>query len=156
MCLKIDANKPNSLFTPSLTYGIRLQKNTTYFEAIWSVSLSFCLFVCMFVCVCVFVCLFVCVWWQDISSAQTEVKLQSGPKVLNHSGVFIRDFPTPHFSMLIHTTLARTPLLSTEYNTETRRGKGEGGRGKGEFDFGTRVWDYDSISQWRKNFILVL
>ena len=40
------------------------------------------------------------------------IELQSGPKVLNHLGVFIRDFPRSPFSVLIHTILARMPLLS--------------------------------------------
>ena len=37
---------------------------------------------------------------------------QSGPKVLVYSGIFISDFLCSPFSMLIHTTLAQTPLLS--------------------------------------------
>ena len=41
--------------------------------------------------------------------------LQSGPKVLDHSDVFIRDFPCSPFSMLIHTIPAQTPLLRATF-----------------------------------------
>ena len=71
------------------------------------------------------------------------VYLQSGPKVLDHSGVFIRDFSRSPLSMLIHLCWHRDATI--EHNIETRGGKGE-------FYFETifRVWDYNSISQWTK------
>ena len=43
---------------------------------------------------------------------QIQPDLQSGPKVLDHSGVFIRDFPRSPFLMLIYTILEWMPLLS--------------------------------------------
>ena len=55
------------------------------------------------------------------------LSLQSGQKVLDHSGVFNSDF---------NIDMAAT----VEHNIEAR---GE----KGQFYFETDVWDYDSISQ---------
>ena len=60
--------------------------------------------------------------------------------------IFISDFTPPStlpFSMLIHTVLTQTPLLSAIM----RQGGWEG-----EFHFETRVWDNDSISQSIKKF----
>ena len=73
--------------------------------------------------------------------ASPDDDLQSGPKVLDHSGVFIRDFPRSPFSMLIHTILARTPLLSATLRQ---------GVGRGNSILRQSVWDYDSTSRWTK------
>ena len=53
-----------------------------------------------------------------------------------------RDFHRSPFSMLIHIILARTPLLD-------RGQHGDKGWGGG-FYFKTRVWNFDSTSQWTK------
>ena len=55
---------------------------------------------------------------------QSENGLQSGPKVLDHSSIFIRDFPLSPFSMFIHTIHTGTDLTG-ECNIETGGGKGE-------------------------------
>ena len=58
--------------------------------------------------------------------------LQSGPKVLDHSDIFISDFPLlPIFNAAPH---------HTGPNFTIERIIGMGG-GKGEFYFETRVWD---------------
>lgn len=49
--------------------------------------------------------------------------LQTEPKVLYHSGVFISDFARSPFAMMIHTLLPRTPLLSTTLRQGVGRGK---------------------------------
>ena len=67
--------------------------------------------------------------------------LQSGPKVLDHSDVYSEIFPCSPFSMLIHTILARMPLLSATLGQ---------GVGRGNSILKQRVWDYHSISQWTK------
>ena len=54
-------------------------------------------------------------------SLQSPLSLQSEPKVLDHSGVFIRDFPAPHFNVNQH----YTEMDATESNIEKRGGKGE-------------------------------
>ena len=46
-------------------------------------------------------------WWMVTYSVQ-HMGLQSGPKVLDHSGVFIRDFHLSRVLMLLHNILART------------------------------------------------
>ena len=46
------------------------------------------------------------------SQTREGTGLQSGLKVLDHSGVFSTDFSCSSFSMLIHTLLGQMPLLS--------------------------------------------
>ena len=41
----------------------------------------------------------------DLSLQYDWFRLQSGPKVLDHTGIFMRDFPPLPFLMLIHTIL---------------------------------------------------
>ena len=57
-----------------------------------------------------------------IHTAKVISHLQSGPKVLEHSRVFIRDFPRSPFSMLSDTILARMPLLSATLRHGVGRG----------------------------------
>ena len=61
-------------------------------------------------------------------------------------GIYQRFSPFPIFNVDPHYTGMDATV---EHNIETRGGKGE-------FYFETRVWNYDSISQRTKNFILVL
>ena len=43
-------------------------------------------------------------------------------KILDHSGVFIRDFPSSPFSILIHTIVAQMPLLREAMRQRVERG----------------------------------
>ena len=66
--------------------------------------------------------------------------------MLDHSGVFIRDFSCSHFQCW------STLYWHGRYCWAWHWDKGW----EGECYFERRVWDYDSISQWTKNFDFVL
>ena len=60
-------------------------------------------------------------------NCQSESGHQSGPKVFDHSSVFIRDFPGSPFSMLIHTnrdTIHTGTDPTVEYNIVDRDWEG--------------------------------
>ena len=63
--------------------------------------------------------------------------------MLDHSSIFIREFLSSPFSMLIHTILDTGTDGAVERNFKQRGGKEK-------LYFETRVWDYDSILQWGK------
>ena len=85
-------------------------------------------------------------WWKVIPWSEVYFNiilflaiLQSGSKVLDYSSIFIVDFP---HSPYVDPHCTGTDV-TVECNIETRDGKVE-------FYFKTRVWDYNSTSQWTK------
>ena len=60
------------------------------------------------------------VWFIYFCNVDVVIVLQSGPKVIDHSGVFISDYPQSPFLMLIHTILARIPLSGADLEGRTR------------------------------------